>query len=325
MKPSARCLCIANPVVRGIALAMLLLVAADAGAGPVDYSSDEGVTNFGTLDQFDTGALYGSCSCGPTAAVNSFVYLENVYGSIYGTLLTALNLNAERSVAQTLAREYMHTRLDTDPPDGQVQPGGTYIGDFIAGKMAYIEAMAPNRTTYEAQVSSRVVNAPVTSEGTEVVDPTGLFLAKQLKDGEDVELLVNKFDGSGKQTFGHYNTVIALHWINQAGDGVMHQSDGATMDFIDPVGGVTKSRHVYEDATGLHLVGQDQSIFDITAIVAESPIKKGLGVPEPAGGALTALAIAAMALGRRLAAVTRSRQPIGLLLPAVAPLAPTPS
>lgn len=287
-----------------LALAIVPAVVHPAAAGPIDFSSDEGAQNFGRLDQNDVGAMFGDCGCGPVAAVNSFVYLENAFGSIYGTSLTPLTTAGENATAQNLALNYMHTK-----PTSEGSAGATSIHNFITGKMDYIEKMVPERTDYEAQVSPKIVGAGFTAPDTTLIKPTGRFLAHQLQDGEDVEILFSRFDSSGKEIFGHFATAVALNWVNQAGDKVMHQSDGATFDFVNPNGGtLITGRRIYEDASGLHEIGPTGTVFDITAVVAESPHHRILA--EPSGLALLPFASAVL-LGVRCAAARTLRRDRG--------------
>src|SRR5262245_35686701 len=72
-----------------LALIAVVLLAGPALAAPISYDVDLNSDNqFGTLKQTDvTGCENnptGTLACGPTAAVNSFVFLENVYPTIYG-------------------------------------------------------------------------------------------------------------------------------------------------------------------------------------------------------------------------------------------------
>src|SRR5262245_45155447 len=89
-------------------------------------------TKYGDLDQHDTNC--GNVACGPTAAVNSFKFLQEVYPHIYDNLLiphTAGNTDYEDMIdtANMLGTVmFMDTCVICDP-----NKGGTYIEMFISG------------------------------------------------------------------------------------------------------------------------------------------------------------------------------------------------
>ena len=106
--------------------------ASSASAMVITYKEDPKL--FGTLDQGVTNCP--GVNCGPTAAVNSFVYLQNAFPKIYKNPLvpTTHGMNPtsaeQKAVANNLGTNYMKNCCgDTSE--------GTAIGDFILGKMDY--------------------------------------------------------------------------------------------------------------------------------------------------------------------------------------------
>ncbi len=104
---------------------------------------DEDPSLFGDLDQHNTDCKRNGC--GPTAAVNSFVFLQNQYPLIYGDMLvpsaTSTPTQTEQADVANDLGSYMKTCCAR----------GTYWGNFITGKQAYIDDVAPDTTVSSAQ------------------------------------------------------------------------------------------------------------------------------------------------------------------------------
>ncbi len=76
------------PTASALALITFVLLVGPALAAPISYNVDLNTDNqFGGLKQTDVtgceGDPAGQLACGPAAAVNSFVFLENVYPKTY--------------------------------------------------------------------------------------------------------------------------------------------------------------------------------------------------------------------------------------------------
>ena len=67
----------------GLVAAAAMLCAQQPGEATV-YEIEKDYWLYGNLDQDDIPGI-GACACGPTAAVNSFVYLENAYPCPYNS------------------------------------------------------------------------------------------------------------------------------------------------------------------------------------------------------------------------------------------------
>ena len=100
-----------------------------------------------TLAEINTRArkLYGkhiqseSYTCGPTSAVNSFAYLENIGVYKKGSLIPNGDMKAVETKLQS--SDYMAT-----------DESGTWEDMMIWGKYKYVEEMVPNVTKYSAQL-----------------------------------------------------------------------------------------------------------------------------------------------------------------------------
>jgi hypothetical protein len=272
-------------------------VAVPAGAVPINNSYSLDNTLFGHLNQADTGCP--NEGCGPTAAVNSFVWLQNKKPALYDTLLTSDGLVATADAL--VGPDFM----DTD-----CAACGTGWEQFIFGKRRWIEGKAPNRTSYGAQsefawnhrgdlVGDQLPRPGFVQDSTV---PTWQFIFQELTRGEDIEILLQR-DGVGG--VNHYITVTELRWVDQNGDGIIQPNEGATIGFIDPAGGVFRSRSISQGGAGqrLQLDYSNDGTLDshIGVVVTESP------APAPAALVLVVLGLAASMAVRAVRARSTSR------------------
>lgn len=223
---------------------------------------------FGQLDQAKTGCK--ATGCGPTAAVNSFMFLQNSYPDVYGEKLipptTAGQAPTEADlikVANKVGSDFMKSCTPCGPNDG------TYIEDFIVGKRDYLESVAPGKTRYQAQIDitwrfgTDKEPADAANKGaakpafvTDATKPTLDFLYRNIDHGEDVELFLG----------GHYITLTGIEYDDATNLG--------KIAFIDPLGGA-KSQSKITGITGGFITLDYETSSSVFAAVVESP------VPEP--------------------------------------------
>ena len=259
-------------------------------AQAITYDIQKDWTLYGDLNQNSIPGI-GSMACGPTAAVNSFVYLQNSYPDIYDHYLVPdlhstpdLYENDELvTVAEILAYDYMHTDMTN----------GTWSDWFLYGKWDYIEENAPGSTIYAAQQFSTWSRPPV-PEPSWVSDvlPTWSFLYDELAASEDVEILIN---GS----YDHYLTLTSFYWDDIDDDGIIDGAEDAWIDYIDPwtgAWGISDIWHLDYGGESVIATNYEGGLSFITMAVGESP------VPEPSTAVLLGLGLAALALRRRLSA-----------------------
>jgi hypothetical protein len=268
-------------------LPMIVLVTAPLGRAAI---IDVGFlpSHFGDLDQHNTNCP--NLGCGPAAAVNSFVFLQNSDPFLYETKLVPAHggdpLNPtptqadEAGVANTLlGAAFMNTMCTTC---------GTFWGNFVLGKHDYIESRIPDVTTYEVQsqfawdptlggTSTRNVAKP--SYVSDSTMPTINFLTQQLTAGEDIEIL-----------FGmHYVTVTGIKWDTEDLMG--------TLSYIDPNDGKPHTSDIAQAAaTDPISLDYNGTPSDITVAVAEWPTTS---LPEPGNFAVGAASLIVLALLRR--------------------------
>jgi len=274
----------------GFAAVVAMLCAQQSGEATT-YHIEKDYTLYGNLDQDDIPVI-GACACGPTAAVNSFVYLENAYPWAYNRwLIPDTNpANGLRDYQELIdvatilgGANYMNTK----------NPGGTWDDMFIYGKWRYIEDQWPGWTIYEAQLSStwgwagaRLPDEiPPIEKPSWVADntyPTWRFLYDELVDCEDVEILVSWYEG------GHFLTLTSFYWDDVDEDGFIDFDEDAWIDYIDPQTGAWGLSNIWHSGTGFIETDVTSGAW-ISMAVSESPI------PEPATIALIGCGLVALA------------------------------
>jgi hypothetical protein len=246
---------------------------------------------YGMNDQNYEANNFGPTACGPTSTVNSFLYLQDRYG------FTQLVPH----IAGNTAADDASAAINTLGGLMGLSADGVTDGNFVAGKRQYIRDVGlQNQISVEVQAANAAADPSQTT-------PTWQFLYDQLRLGQDVEVGFNWLGTGGG---GHWVTATSLSFIDANSNGTIDNGETATMDFVDPWGGV----HLVGDLSmggpgnnylvvaytgGAAGAGNDplnpghagSGYIDI--IVAESK------VPEPATLGLLGGAVGALMLRRR--------------------------
>ena len=307
-----------------VLMAVTILLLTSAGLAQTDYTILKNQQLYGNLDQDDIPQC-GAFMCGPTAAINSFKYLENAYPAIYGNSLIPIgasggqDLNLDGNVGDSYDDmiAVAMTVGDQPPPVLPAVPqfmntkavligggggAGTWDDMFIYGKQAYIESVLPNQTTYAAQLKSTWAwlgapprpadEIPPIAKPAWVQDqtqPDAVFLAQELAACEDVEILIVDSD------WGHFLTVTGIQWVDINSDGLINAvAENATLHYIDPVTGLPGASSIGGQNVAGDPLRVSYGIYpmaELVMTVSESPI------PEPA--TLSLLVIGAVTLIRR--------------------------
>jgi hypothetical protein len=253
---------------------VLAIASCVPGARAAMFNANLSTSDFGNLNQHNTNCP--DLGCGATAAINSFVFLQNMYPDIYVLNLVPLSTplfpsQADESAAANALSgpAYMNTTCSC----------GTPWPNFIEGKGLYLEDPAHHvagLTRYAAQsgfiwdTTKLGAKPPFLQDNTA---PTPEFVAQELNDKEDVEILIN-FPDSAFQ--GHYVTLTGFTY-----DDILQQG---SITYIDPEDGKAHSTGIFGAGAspGLFLsytdpsTGMEHTGGEITVAVSESP------TPEPA-------------------------------------------
>lgn len=294
----------------GLAAAVLgALVSAQAA----EIKVDQGPSNFGMLNQLDTTAckdangdqIDGTQACGPTAAVNSFQFLENRYPDIYGGKL----------IQQVTSDTYQNWKFTANDLGALMEcscAGGTDITNFIQAKQDYIDAKAGDgKSVFKHQ---DIFNLGDIDKSKSKGNPTFDFLLMELLHGEDVELLVSYHDDhdyaddtnpQGKSDDhdldqdadvdsygGHFLTMTGLTLDDGNNNGKFDAGEALKLHFIDPGTGAPGSADAFLNGFGFDTnYGAGGIVIgaSISAIVSESPI------PEPETVALLLVCVVGLA------------------------------
>lgn len=265
------------------ALALIALCTLSAEAGTIHRENIDPKGNLvGRLDQAKT-TVCPNDECGPTSAVNSFVFLQNKYPTLYDSRLIPHrdDNTAEKdriAVADALAgADFMCTTCEG-------ARRGTNTSNFFFGKRKWIDEHMRNmtRTIVKAQSAfrwnpmypdDRAAMVPPTFEN---VIPRWEFLERELRDMEDVEMIING-TRDGKD-FAHWLTVTSLDWTDANMDNIINDP-GAMIGFIDPDGGAPRVATISQaERNGSIRIRYNRGgaiDANIFSIVSESP------VPEP--------------------------------------------
>jgi hypothetical protein len=246
-----------------LSVALALLFPATIHATAILGDPSEDFNNFGKQGNLCLAVSRGVCAA--ASAINSFIFLENQYPTIYGNMLTP-------SVKGSKPNQ-------TDPVDTTLFAALYYslhnnkgaFDNFVAAETQWFDTFAPGTTYIES-------NYPGSADQNGV--PTIGFLATQIQQKEDVELFIY---GGG---IGH---AIDL-------TGISCSATACVITYQDPNSPKEQqTSQLFSGPAGLIFQGlpgtspkYSQTFFAIAAAFAESP------VPEPAMSLLIAISLAAV-------------------------------
>ncbi len=185
-----------NTLFKLAVLSLLLIMAGISPAAAILYEAGNDYNLYGHLYQNDVPEI-GGMACCPTAAINSFTYLQNRYPMIYETKL-ASNPPTIADVQTIAGPNYM----DTNPFIGTTDPL------VIWGRYLYIESQRPLQTQYACQISTldgqplhgdqidnawpvnRPLPAYLNNAPGSVAVPTWQFIYQNLRRGSDLGVTI---------------------------------------------------------------------------------------------------------------------------------------
>jgi hypothetical protein len=207
------------------------------------------------------GIDFGSSGCAPTSVVNSLYYLSSINGGVYGNSLgTSTDGPSMAALAITLAGS---AYLNWSAPPGEVIKGVEQY-DYLWGIYRYMEAKAPNRTAYSAELFSIVwpplpdgvtptpgrelpswasVHANTSGiPGSNPSYPTWQYLLSQLQAKKAVLINWGIINGY----LGHYMSLTGIYFNDENSDNFIQETENATITYVDPKGGLKHTAHIWQ-------------------------------------------------------------------------------
>jgi hypothetical protein len=317
----------------------LILTAAPVAADPILKFGvgPAAAGDYGTLEQKFVTSCGGTpnpvnhgFACGPAAAVNSFVFLQKTFPTVYGKQLVpeidrtkpANDLNGDGRVDTYDDMIAAATELATATFMNTVVRRTTLRTEFYTGKRKYFEGdttttgKVPGKTTYSVMDDSELdrldhLAFPAGTPDLVRKPPNWEFFVNALKKKQDIEILISQDNGT-TLTEAHYLTVTGIEWDDTTRNNKFDRGEAATLHIVDSApssrGGVDvkQSRPLSQRADGrLFITMADSKDYDIRFAVEESAIvpdddDDDDDLPEPGTLALLGVAAAAVGLKRRV-------------------------
>jgi hypothetical protein len=233
-----------------------------ANAATFDYFND--FDKYGVQENFTCPGPGSGGVCAAVAAINSFIFLQNEYPNIYDNKLVP-NYDPMTNTSMMDAEAFADTgwQAGSNPMRlGYYQrallPGFDAEEDYLDTKKDWFNDYAPGTTVFDSWF-----------EGSPDNDrkPTIEDLAKEIKDGEDVEFFVD--DGNG---FFHALTLTGVFCDMAMNCGIKYQDPNQPTVEQDTLVSPMNGMLMFTGVPGSGFAGT----VTITAAFAESP-----RVPEP--------------------------------------------
>lgn len=240
-----------------------------AQAADVDpFSYAETFANFGQQPNL-CPASNPKGICAAVASINSFIFLEKQYPTIYGEKLTP-NLTGNTDSKDATDFGVNGWKVGDNPQRvGYYDASVSTYGGYLDTKKNWINDHAPGTTTFEARYSG--AGGP----------PDLSWLSTQISKGQDVEFFVQGTDFFHAMTL----TGVACTGKNFASCSINYQDPNAPATNRTAAVSSTKDGLQFTDIPSSSFKG----VVTITGAFAESP------VPEPQGYALLASGVLTLA------------------------------
>jgi hypothetical protein len=244
---------------------------------------------FGNLKQTDVPDCgNGLFACGPTAAVNSFAFLQRKFPEIYDhSLIPDTDVDGEIDYQEMVDAAVALGGMDYMMC--AVCDGGTLLSKFEAGKRKWITERAPGSTIFKRRDN-----------------PDWEFLYGEVWDMEDVELLLGFYNDVGTRVGGHYVTLTKFWWEDTNMDDHIDPTENAMIGFVDPADGMLKMQRLGEAMAGNTLFtdyGVGLTVPNVpNGLIATTRIDSAISespVPEPAAIGLAVVCMGCLTFRRQ--------------------------
>ncbi len=238
----------AGLIIRVLPLCLAMLLSLAAAGNTTSYVVSEGSASaFGNLSQEDAlmTPTFGNNGCPPTALVNSFIYLQNTYPTIYGTQLVASSSTADMA---TTAKALTGVPSGTNYLNYDFGTHSTTLKDYFWGTSTYIEGKVPNQTGYLGQVISTGYTSDMPAwVNNGAAYPTWQFLFEQLQKSQAVIIFWKDVPGGTKK---HFMSVTGMNFNDANNNGTVDFSENATITYIDPKDGQQYTSQIWQYTDG---------------------------------------------------------------------------
>lgn len=207
----------------------ILTVSIGSASAQTIYNVMQNTAYFGWLDQYSldnaTYDFVGSEACVPTSSTNAMTYLQNFAPSYFGTILTGASYSSWMSTAALLVSP---AYMDTSPHDGTAYDHIPYALDKYIIKDNGFSAV-----TFSGIFPSDYWGEGIYSKPSYILDgnPSSEFLLNSLSAG-NATLFSILYGGAGG---GHELLAAGLEWTDLNGDGIIQESESASLFFVDPL------------------------------------------------------------------------------------------
>ncbi len=208
---------------------LLLLVSAPLVQAQTTYSVMENTSYFGWMDQYslDTATYHfvGNEACVPTSSTNAMTYLQNFAPGYFGTALTGTTYASWQATDELLITP---AYMDTKPNDG------TYYDHIpYAWNKYLIEDNGFTAVSFSGIFPSDYWGSGDYAKPSYMTDgnPTSSFFLSSLGAGNATIFSILYDNGGG----GHELLAAGLDWTDLNDDGIIQESENATLYFVDPL------------------------------------------------------------------------------------------
>ncbi|MEI6492351.1 MAG: hypothetical protein WCO94_07360 [Verrucomicrobiota bacterium] len=204
------------------ALAIGISLAIGQSNAATQYFASENIAQFGWLDQYSMVPL-GATACVPTSATNAMTFLQGANPAYFGTTLTGSNYSSWVTTTNTLmSSPYM----DTTSANGTIYNHIPYaLTQYIKVDCGFANVSFSGM--FPADYWSETYPKP--SYMTDGL-PTWSFLLSALQTNQ-----ATIFSFSSGPGMGHESTAVGFSWLDANNDGIIQQSENATISFLDPL------------------------------------------------------------------------------------------